>query len=270
MGRRVLTTLGLFALGMPALLFGGVPFYLFILIFLLGAAWEYVHMLRAADHQPSMVITVGGVLAISLARIFFPAALAPVFSALILAAMAYHLFAYERGRDQAVPDFAITVAGFVYLGWVGSYIIDLRNLPHGGWWLFLALGCVWWADSGAYAIGAAYGRHKMTPRLSPKKSWEGFAAGVFTAIIGGAFLAFCFVQWGPLDGQVTPWSGALLGLLMGVLTPLGDLGESMIKRQAHMKDSSQVFPGHGGFFDRIDSWLWGAVIGYYFITWFLL
>jgi phosphatidate cytidylyltransferase len=64
--------------------------------------------------------------------------------------------------------------------------------------------------------------------------------------------------------------GALLGLLMGLVTPLGDLGESMIKRQAHIKDSSNVFPGHGGFFDRIDSWIWAAAIGYYFIQWFVL
>lgn len=270
MGRRLLTTLAIFALGMPALLFGGLPFYLFILIFLLGAAWEYVYMFRVMGHQPSMVLTVGGVLAISLARIFFPGALLSVFSVLVLASMAFHLLAYERGRDQSAQDFAITVAGFVYLGWIGSYIVDLRYLPHGGWWLFLALGCVWWNDAGAYAIGAAYGRHKMSPRLSPKKSWEGFAAGVFASVVGGAFLAFAFVQWGPLDGLITPWQGALVGLLLGILSPLGDLGESMFKRQAGMKDSSQVFPGHGGFFDRIDSWLWGAVIGYYFIIWFLL
>lgn len=270
MGRRVLTTLVLFVLGMPALLLGGIPYFLFISVFLLGAAWEYTQMFQAVGQQPSLPLTVGGVLAISLARVFFPDALPVVLSALVLAAMAYHLVMYETGRDLAAQDFASTLAGVAYLGWVGSYLFELRNLPHGGWWLFLALGCVWWADTGAYTIGAAYGKHKMSPRLSPKKSWEGFAAGVFTAVIGGAFLAFCFVQWGPLDGLISPWQGALMGLLMGALTPLGDLGESMLKRQARMKDSSHVFPGHGGFFDRIDSWLWGAVIGYYFITWFLI
>ncbi len=270
MGRRVLTTIVLFVVGMPALLLGGMPYFLFMSVFLLGAAWEYTQMFRAVGQRPSTIITVGGVLAISLARLFFPDALVTVLSALVLIAMAYHLVMYEKGRDLAAQDFAVTIAGLAYLGWVGSYLLELRNLPNGGWWLFLALGCVWLADTGAYTIGAAYGKHKMTPRLSPKKSWEGFAAGVFTAVIGGAFLAFCFVQWGPLDGQITPWQGALMGLLMGTLTPLGDLGESMLKRQAHMKDSSHVFPGHGGFFDRIDSWLWGAVIGYYFITWFLI
>jgi len=256
--------------GMPALLFGGVPYFLFIIIFLLGAAWEYVNIFQAVNYHPSKWITVGGVLAIGLARAFFSEWVTPIFSGLVLLALAYHLITYEKGRDSAALDFGITVAGFAYLGWVGSYLIDLRFLPNGGWWLFLSLGCVWWADSGAYSIGAAYGKHKMSPRLSPKKSWEGYAAGVFTAVFGGAFLAYCFVQWGPLDGQVAPWQGALLGLLLGILTPLGDLGESMFKRQAHMKASSNIFPGHGGFLDRIDSWLWGATIGFYFITWFLI
>ena len=65
------------------------------------------------------------------------------------------------------------------------------------------------------------------------------------------------------------WAGASFGLVVGLLTPLGDLGESMLKRQAGLKDSGNIFPGHGGAFDRIDSWLWGAVLGYYFITWFV-
>lgn len=270
MGRRVITSLILFVLGMPAVLFGGVPFFLFIVVFLLGATWEYLQMFQAVGLHPSRGITMSGVLAILLARNFFPDLYGTAFSMLVLAAMTYHLLSYERGRDQASQDFAVTIGGVAYLGWVGSYLIALRGLPNGGWWLVLALGCVWLADTGAYTIGAAYGKHKMTPRLSPKKSWEGFAAGVFTAVIGGAFLAFCFVRWGPLGGQITPWQGATLGLLVGLLTPLGDLGESMLKRQAHMKDSSQVFPGHGGFFDRIDSWLWGAIVGYYFITWLLI
>jgi len=110
----------------------------------------------------------------------------------------------------------------------------------------------------------------MAPRLSPKKSWEGYAAGVFTGAIGGAFFAFAYATYGNLGGDITPLQGGLLGLLLGAITPLGDLGESMFKRQSGLKDSSDVIPGHGGFFDRIDSWLWGAVIGYYFLVWFVL
>jgi phosphatidate cytidylyltransferase len=133
----------------------------------------------------------------------------------------------------------------------------------------LVLPCVWFADTGAYFVGATYGKHKMSPRLSPKKSWEGYFAGIASAIFGGAFLAFAYSKWGGLAGDINVWQGAILGFLIGTLTPLGDLGESMFKRQSGMKDSSNVIPGHGGFFDRLDTWLWGAVIGYYFIQWFI-
>jgi phosphatidate cytidylyltransferase len=103
----------------------------------------------------------------------------------------------------------------------------------------------------------------MAPRLSPKKTWEGFAGGVLTSTLSGALIG---ALWGLVTPALTPGRGAFLGLALGVLTPLGDLGESMIKRQFGEKDSSHLLPGHGGVFDRIDSWLWAAVIGYYMIV----
>jgi len=136
----------------------------------------------------------------------------------------------------------------------------------------IVLPIVWAGDTGAYSIGAVYGKHKMSPRLSPKKSWEGYFAGVFTSVIVGAFFSYAFSSLGhrPLNGLINPMQGALLGLLIGAVAPLGDLGESMLKRQSGLKDSSNIFPGHGGFLDRIDSWIWGAAIGYFVIQIFLL
>ena len=96
--------------------------------------------------------------------------------------MTVHIIAYERGRDQSALDFAVTVAGIVYLGWLGSYLLDLRQLPAGGWWLMILLPVVWGADTGGYFIGSVYGKHKMTPRLSPRKSWEGYVAGLVTSV----------------------------------------------------------------------------------------
>lgn len=270
MRRRVLTTLGLVLIGLPAILLGGLFFFILMGIFIIGAAVEYVQMFRAAKMEPQQLITVAGVALILGARTFFPQAATPVFTALLLLALAFHLIAYERGRDQAALDFGVTVAGLVYFGWIGAYLFDLRNLPDGGWWFMLVLPPVWLGDSGAYSLGTAYGKHKMTPRLSPKKSWEGYAAGVFTAAISGAFLVYAYSTFGNFAGDITPLQGGLLGLILGALTPLGDLGESMFKRQASLKDSGQAIPGHGGFFDRIDSWLWGAVIGYYFLVWVIL
>jgi phosphatidate cytidylyltransferase len=182
--------------------------------------------------------------------------------------MTWHLLDYERGRDPAATDFAVTVGGIVYLGWIGSYLIELRNLDNGLWWLLLVLPSVWFADSAAYFIGSRFGKHRLSPRLSPRKTWEGYWGGVAFGTLGGAGLA---VLWHSLGSPaVTWWQGALLGAFLSILTTLGDLGESMIKRQAGVKDSSNIIPGHGGVLDRMDSWLWAGALGYFFIVWFLL
>ncbi len=278
--KRAVTALSLLIIAMPAVLWGGIWFFLLIGFFIVLASWEYTQMFRAVHMQPTAPIIVGGTILLLATRsqavthFFFPSA---VFSpqwaeltltCLALAAMAAHLYAYERGRDQAALDFTITVGGLLYLGWVGAYLVNLRELPNGGWWLMLVLPTVWMADSGAYALGAKYGKHKLAPRLSPKKSWEGYWAGVFTGTLYGGFFAYVYSWLGPL--HITFWQGALLGLALSVITTLGDLGESLFKRQGGIKDSGTLFPGHGGAFDRIDSWLWAAVIGVCWIRWFFL
>jgi len=270
--RRTLTALGLGMIALPAIIYGGVFYFLLIGVFLVGGAWEYVRMYRAVQVEPNEIVTIGGVLVVATARFFFEEAAIPLFVLSVLLAMTVHLIAFERGRDQAALDFAVTVTGIVYLGWLGSYLLDLRQLPHGNWWLMLVLPIVWGGDTGAYSIGAVYGKHKMTPRLSPKKSWEGYFAGLFTAILFGAFFSYAFSSLGhqPLGGAISPLQGAFLGLVIGALAPLGDLGESMLKRQGGLKDSSNVFPGHGGFLDRIDSWIWAAALGYLMIQFFIL
>jgi phosphatidate cytidylyltransferase len=262
------------AVGLPAIAYGGVFYFLLMGGFLVVGAWEYVRLYRAVKYEPNELVTVGGVLVLDTARFFIAEFAGSLFVILILFAMVVHLLSYERGRDQAALDFSISVAGIVYLGWLGSYLLDIRNFStEGGWWLMLVLPIVWAGDTGAYSIGAVYGKHKMAPRLSPKKSWEGYFAGVFTSVLIGAFFAYAFTSIGvrqPLAGLINPIQGALFGLVIGVLAPLGDLGESMLKRQSGLKDSSSIFPGHGGVLDRIDSWIWGASIGFIVIQYFIL
>jgi phosphatidate cytidylyltransferase len=142
-------------------------------------------------------------------------------------------------------------------------------LPDGLWWSLTVLFAVWLADTGAYLIGSRFGRHKMTPRLSPKKSWEGYLGGILFSVPGTALLACLWPVWAAPGLTVTPLRAALIALVLSLLTILGDLGESMIKRQVGVKDSGDLLPGHGGIFDRIDSWLWAAAIGYYLIFWYL-
>lgn len=272
MSKRTATALALLVVGFPVILFGGIPYFLFIGFLLTAAAWEYVEMFRAAGsiclvNGSARWLVIAAVAATAAVRFFHLTTIIPVLTISVLALMAFHLVDYERGADHAGLDFSVSVSALVYLGWVGAYLFDLRQLENGGWWVMFVLPCVWLADTGAFMLGAAYGKHRMTPRLSPKKTWEGFAAGAFTAMLAGGFLAYAYSTWGPLHLSI--WVGAVFGLVVGLLTPLGDLGESMFKRQAGMKDSGNIFPGHGGVFDRIDSWLWAAVLGYYFIIWFI-
>ncbi len=265
---RVLAAIVLAVVGVPAVILGGIPYFLLITVFLSLAAWEYVQLFQAAGFRASPWLVVGGTAALLVLRGYFPEYAGVGLAILVLAAMGWHLVAYEDGRDQAATDFAVTLGGFLYLGWIGAYLVELRALPNGMWWFWLILPSVWVADSAAYFIGKRFGKHPLSRRLSPKKTWEGYWGGVIFGTLGGAGLALLGQQAGGLG--VPWWKGAAVGLMLAILTTLGDLGESMIKRQAGVKDSSNLIPGHGGFFDRFDTWLWGGAIGYFLITWFLL
>jgi phosphatidate cytidylyltransferase len=269
--KRTLVALVLLPVGLWAIYQGGAVYAALMTVILALAAWEYVHLLRLGGLQPAGLVVLAGTVALVASRALDGFQSADwLISLLILASMAYHLVAYERGRDQAGTDFGVTLGGIFYLGWIGAYLISLRNLPEGAWWVLVALPAAWLADTGAYLVGSQIGRHKMTIRLSPKKSWEGYLAGILFAVVGTALLAVLWRVWAGPESAITPVRGAWLGLVMGLLTILGDLGESMIKRQVGEKDSGNLLPGHGGAFDRIDSWLWAGVIGYYVITWFFL
>jgi phosphatidate cytidylyltransferase len=268
--KRVVVAVLLLPGGLAAVYVGGHIFAGLIALIMVLAAREYVALFKISGQHPSKILVMAGVLLIVIGRAYYGfEGGGLILSLLLLASMAYHLLEYERGRDQAGTDFGVTVAGFLYLGWIGAYLISVRAFPAGEWWLLLILLTVWLADSGAYLIGSRYGRRSLSARLSPHKTWEGYLGGITFAVAGGAiFGAILMGVAGPGYG-IGPLIGAILGLLMGVFTILGDLGESMIKRQAGAKDSGNLLPGHGGIFDRIDSWLWAGVIGYYAVLWYL-
>ncbi len=265
--KRTLVTLVLLPIGLLVIVYGGLAFYGVICLIVGLAAFEFVNLFRTDGLCPSMVLAVGGSVLLVIGRAWngFDSSHWMI-GLLILAAMTYHLVDYERGRDKAGADFSITLACIFYLGWLGAYLVSLRNLPEGLWWVLTVLPAVWLADVGAYFIGSRFGRHKMTPRLSPHKSWEGYLSGILFAVPGTALLTLLWRVWAGPAAAVTPERGALLGLVISLFTILGDLGESMIKRQVGVKDSGKLLPGHGGAFDRIDSWLWAAIIGYYVVV----
>jgi len=268
LAKRTITSLVLAAVGIPAIILGSYYYFALIALFLGVAAWEYSRIFTKADSKVAEVLLIVCVVLIAAARTFFPDLAVAALTLSILAAMTWHLFDYEKGRDKAATDFAATTGGIVYLGWIGTYLITLRTMPGGLWWLVIVLPTIWLADMAAFFVGVRFGKHRLSPRLSPKKTWEGYWAGVIFGTISSVALV---ILWHSLGGPpLVWWKAAALGAALSILTTLGDLGESMFKRQAGMKDSSNFFPGHGGVLDRIDSWLWGAALGYLLITWFLI
>jgi phosphatidate cytidylyltransferase len=193
------------------------------------------------------------------------------FPLFILMTMAFHLVKYEGGRDEAATDFAISMSGFFYIGLLGSFMLSLRDLPNGQWWLLLTLIAVWIADSGAFFFGKRFGKNKMAPRLSPKKSWQGYFSGLILATLSAPlFLSLCTRLGMPTTEYFSILNLSILAFSMALLPTLGDFGISMIKRQMAVKDSGTILPGHGGMLDRIDSWLWAFPISYFLITQFFL
>ncbi len=229
------------------------------------AAWEYWRIFRQGGYQPSLAVLITGVVGLVIVRHFHQFNHSDlVLGVSILLAMSAQVIGYEKGDRTAALNFNITLGGILYIGWLGSYMISVRNLPDGQWWLLLVLPACWITDGSAYFVGSVLGRHKMSPRVSPKKTWEGYLGGIIFGAAGTMLLA---ALWHTNAPEVTALKGLLLGLTIAVASPLGDLGESMLKREFGIKDSGKVLPGHGGMLDRLDSWLWAAVLSYYLIVW---
>jgi len=263
--QRMIVTIIIIPLTVGAVYIGGW-FYLTLILVMLGAsAWEYWHMFQKEGVYPSRSVLVGGVLLLAISRDWQGFTFSDLLlSAIILIAMFVHTIAYERGIDSSASSFAATLSGVLYLGWIGSYLFSLRNLPDGTWWTLTVVPGAALADSGAYIFGKRFGKHRFSPRVSPKKTWEGYLGGILFSTVFTTLLA---AFWHLRAPAITPQAGLIIGAILSILCPFGDLGESMLKRQFGLKDTSNLIPGHGGMFDRIDSWLWASVIGYYLVLW---
>jgi phosphatidate cytidylyltransferase len=177
----------------------------------------------------------------------------PLVSIIALVAMADAM--RSDNLSKTLPRAALLVTGVVYVFGCWKWALDLHSYysPH---WLMYAMLLNWAGDSGAFYIGRTFGKHKMAPRVSPKKSWEGAAASVVTAVVvGGAYL----VHFVPGTSLATAIVLTVAGNMAG---QLGDLTESAIKRGASVKDSGGILPGHGGFLDRVDSTLFTLPVIY--------
>jgi phosphatidate cytidylyltransferase len=239
------------------------------------AIYELAGILRAGGYVPRTIlgITIGVSLCLAAAfQRYTPlditgAALAFVVIGSLIAEVV------RTDRSTSLISWALTLASALYIGWLLSHFILIGQLDtplQGGWlaaaqmppgtaWICFTLAITWLQDTAAYFVGRRFGKRRFAPILSPKKTWEGaiggFIASILTALIAVPILGL----------PVSLIAAALLGAVAGVVGPLGDLAESLIKRQIGIKDSGQLIPGHGGILDRADSLLFTGPLIYYMV-----
>ncbi|OGC21466.1 hypothetical protein A2310_03200 [candidate division WOR-1 bacterium RIFOXYB2_FULL_37_13] len=245
--------------------FGGFLFLIFILTLALFSVNEFYNLMMKKGYYPAY--WVGNIITIffivfsyySVSKNWEPAHSAILTIAASLALMAG---VFLKRAEDTIVDVAVTLLGMIYIGWFFSYFIFIRSLTdHGAYFFFLML-TIWAMDIMAYLVGKKFGRHKLAPNISPHKTWEGAIAGFVTCIIASEI----FSNFAAINGT----HALILGLLIGLVAQLSDLVESVIKRDAGAKDSSQIIPGHGGVLDRLDSFILTAPIMYYYVVWVIL
>jgi len=268
LAKRTISSLVIIVVGIAFVIAGGRVFALGITLVIALAAWEYGRMFAQGGYHPSFPVLIAGS---SLTTLFAAnpesELLLLAFSLSVLAGIAYHVFQFSKHQDTGGMDLAATLAGLVFIGFLGSYLARLRCLPLGHFWIILAVAPAGISDIGAFFVGNWLGCHKIAPELSPNKTLEGYLGGVLTAALTGYAAGELFSLFAP---SFTGSIGLQIGIIVGIFCPLGDLGKSLLKRQFGLKHTSNLIPGHGGVLDRIDTWLWAGVIGYYLITYFFI
>ena len=172
-------------------------------------------------------------------------------------ALSLILLVFTSQREGAFTRWAWLMAGILYVGWLLSYLVALR-LDAGRDWLYLALFATFGSDTAAYFLGKAFGKHKLAPRISPGKTWEGAVAGIFGAVV----ISLLFTLDTRLQLPLSYGQAILLGVLISVFGQIGDLVESLLKRNTGVKESGNLMPGHGGLLDRMDSVVLAGIVVY--------
>jgi len=179
-----------------------------------------------------------------------------------------HLLAPGPSLEAVPRRVAVSTLALLWCGAPFGLLVRLREIPGEGlWWVVMVMALTWMNDTGAYAAGMTLGRHKLYPRISPGKSWEGFVGGMLAGF-GGA-LAVSWVS-GQLEAEglrqleLGLWPAAALAFATGIFGPMGDLSASLLKRAVGAKDTGNLIPGHGGVLDRVDALLFNAVVVYLF------
>lgn len=261
---RMLTGFILGTIAMACILKSGLALLLLLYVFVFFASREYVKILEHKGFYPSLKViwlaeVVFGIIAY-MQRFDLTAFAVSIFS---IISFMWVLF---RGRQPYIANAATTVLGFIYCGWFPLHLLFLRELSSprfndGLGFVVMMFTAILLTDIGCYYAGRHLGKHKLAPVVSPNKTIEGSIGGAISAIIGAVIVSyFIGFEW---------YYAAIIGVICTVFAQIGDLCESLIKRDAGVKDSGDTLPGHGGFLDRTDSFVFTIPVMYYFCKYFV-
>ncbi len=252
---RVSSAVVLFPIAVWITYVGGLPFAVLASLAAAVAAAELVLMFGRIGVAEAFGVAVAGAIPF-VAAWERSGSLLPGWSSIALAGAAvvlFVLFLFRRGPLEQIPlGLSVVALSWLYCGLLISSLVGLRLRFDVGW-VILAFVVTWGNDTFAYFVGHAFGRHKLYERISPKKTWEGFAGGAVGSVVCAVATRALLLR-----GELSVGLAVGIGLGGALLGPLGDLAESMVKRAAGVKDSGKIIPGHGGLLDRIDALLFVA------------
>ena len=262
---RVLVAIIAIPVVIGASYFGGIYFFLFTLIISTIAFYEFSVLAKNKGANVNLWV---GLLSIILFLINQYSFFVSFLSIILLTVFLLSLIELFRNKDSAIINLGTTLLGIFYIGLFSTALLGIREFyqddlyNRGGYIIIAVLATIWICDSAAYYGGTALGKHKLFKRVSPNKSWEGAIFGFIFALatmILAKIIILNFLSWNTIND---------LGFMVGIFGQVGDLIESLIKRDAGVKDSSTIIPGHGGIFDRFDSLLYTAPLIFLYLSFF--
>jgi phosphatidate cytidylyltransferase len=243
----------------------GPPVVLFLMIFLATffGLREFYTLALPNSTQIQRWVGIGLGLVLSVAIAYGGVKVVSPFFVLLLLLLSILFLATSQNLSSTMSSMGIMFFGIFFIGFLLSHVFLIRKMVDGKAWALFLIITVWAGDISALLSGSLFGRHKLYPRISPKKTYEGLAGAIVGSIIVALGFALFFIP--KLEVGVC----VLLAIGLAVLGQLGDFTESMLKRSAQVKDSGSLIPGHGGMLDRLDSFLFSAPFLHYCLFFFL-